>query len=261
MAAAPTALDRKKHRLMLEMRPDTIPGRDSMPAVPGFSPWARTLTNVSAITRWLPASGLLAAVAFALTGLISPPPPVAGAPAADVATYYASHHTGLELESVADCIGATLLVLFAATLHSRTRTMASLSAFAAAAIISACVLVQVAAFQALAFRTGADAARAALLNDLQSFIFEVATFPTLLFLGAAAAAILTSRSLPRWTGLAAAAAAALQAVSWISFFAPSGRLAAGGVPDVISFAALLAWLVACSVVMLATSGPVESPAV
>jgi hypothetical protein len=160
---------------------------------------ACTVRNVSAVTRWLPASGLLAAIAFALTGFISPPPPVAGALAADIATYYAGHHTGLELESVADGIGAMLLVVFAATLHSRTRTMASLTAFAAAAIVAACVLVQVAAFQALAFRPSPDPPRAALLNDLQSFTFQVATFPTLLFLAAAGAAILTSRSLPRWT--------------------------------------------------------------
>ena len=62
-----------------------------------------------AVTRWLPASGLLAAVALALTGLISPPPPLAGAPAAEIAAYYARHQTGLEIESVADGIGAMLL--------------------------------------------------------------------------------------------------------------------------------------------------------
>ena len=45
-------------------------------------------------------------------------------------------------------------------------------------------------------------------------------------------------------------AAGLQAVSWVSFFAPSGILAAGAAPDIISFGAMLAWLTACSVVML-----------
>ena len=215
---------------------------------------------MSVLTRWLPASGLLAAIAFALTGLISPPPPLAGAPAADVIGYYTGHHTGLELESLADGVGATLLVVFAATFHARTRTMSSLTAFAAAAIVATCVFVQVAAFQALAFRPNPEPTRAALLNDLQSFTFQVATFPTLLFLGASAAAILSSRSFPPWLGLAAVAAAVLQAVSWISFFAPSGNLAAGGLPDVVSFAALLAWLVACSLLMLARHVALESPA-
>ena len=214
---------------------------------------------MSVLTRWLPASGLLAAAAFALTGIIAPPPPVAGAAAGDIAAYYAQHHTGLEIESIADCIGATLLVVFAASFHSRIKTTPSLTALVGAAIVAACVLVQVAAFQALAFRPNPDLTRAALLNDLQSFTFQVATFPTLLFLGAAAAAILSSAAFPRWVGLAGAAAAALQAVSWVSFFAPSGRLAAGALPDVVSFAALLAWLVASSVVMLVRSGPVESP--
>jgi hypothetical protein len=213
---------------------------------------------VSVLTRWLPVSGLLAAAAFALTGLISPPPPLAGAPAADIAAYYAGHHLGLEVESLADGIGATLLVVFAATFHSRIKTTGSLTALAAAAIVAACVLVQVAAFQTLAFRPNPDLARAALLNDLQSFTFQVATFPSLLFLGASAAAILNSRGLPNWLGLAAAAAATLQAVSWVSFFAPSGILAAGGLPDIVSFAALLAWLVACPVVMM-RSISVESP--
>jgi hypothetical protein len=214
---------------------------------------------VDVAIRWLPVTGLLAAVAFALTGLISPPPPTAGAPAADVAAYYARHHAGLEAESLADGIGVTLLVVFAATLHSRIKTAGSLTALVGAAIVAACALVQVAAFQALAFRPNPDLTRAALLNDLQSFTFQVASFPTLLFLGAAAAAMLSSRGLPSWLGVAAAAAAALQAVSWISFFAPSGILAAGGLPDIVSFAALLVWLAACSLVML-RSGPVESPA-
>jgi hypothetical protein len=215
---------------------------------------------VSALNRWLPAAGLLAAVAFALTGFISPPPPVAGAPAPDIAIYYAGHHIGLEIESLADSVGAILLVVFAATFQSRIKTTASLTALVGAAIVAACVLVQVAAFQALAFRPNPDLARAALLNDLQSFTFQAATFPTPLFLGAAAAAILSSRSLPGSTGLTAAAAAILQAASWISFFAPSGNLAAGGLPNVLSFAALLAWLAACSLVMLTRSPAVESPA-
>jgi len=45
-------------------------------------------------------------------------------------------------------------------------------------------------------------------------------------------------------------AAGLQAVAWISFFAPPGILAAGALPDIVAFAGLLAWLVTCSVVML-----------
>jgi len=56
--------------------------------------------------------------------------------------------------------------------------------------------------------------------------------------------------LPRWLGLAALAGALLQAVAWISFFAPTGPLAAGGLPNVVSFSALLAWLTASSLVML-----------
>jgi hypothetical protein len=205
---------------------------------------------VSALTRWLPASGMLAAVALALTGLISPPPPVAGSPASDIVAYYARHHVGLEIESVADGVGIILLVIFAATFNARIRSGLSMTAFVAAAIVAAATLVQVAAFHALAFRPNPDPMRAALLNDFQSFTFQVTTFPSLLFLGAAGAAILASGALPRWLGLAATAAAGMQALSWISFFPPSGILAAGGGPDIVSFGALLAWLVACSPAML-----------
>ncbi|HEX7264471.1 MAG TPA: hypothetical protein VF383_09885 [Candidatus Dormibacteraeota bacterium] len=203
--------------------------------------------------RWLPASGVLAAASLALTGLISPPPPIAGAPAADISTYYALHRAGLEIESLADGIGVMLLVVFAATLHARIGSVPSLTAFTASAIVAASTLAQVAAFHALAFRPNPDPTRAALLNDLQSFSFQVTTFPTLLFLGAASAAILGSAALPRWLGFAAAAGAALQPVAWISFFAPSGLLAAGALPDIVAFAALLAWLTAASVTMVATS--------
>jgi hypothetical protein len=205
---------------------------------------------VGAYVRWLPASGLLASVALASTGLISPPPPVAGAQAADVAAYYARHHLGLEIESVADGIGGMLLVIFAATFHTRIRSTPSLTVLVATAILAACMLVQVAAFQSLAFRPNPDPTRAALLNDLQSFTFQVTTFPALLLLGAACVAIWSSNTLPRWLGLAAAVAAGLQVVAWISFFAPVGILAAGALPDIAAFAALLGWLVACSAVML-----------
>lgn len=187
---------------------------------------------------------------MASTGLISPPPPIAGAPANDVAAYFVRHHVGLEVESLADCAGVTLLVIFAASLHARIRTTPSLTAFAAAAIIAACTLVQVAAFQALAYRSSPEPSRAALLNDLQSFTFQVTTFPTLLFLGSAGTAILASHALPRWVGLAGAVAACLQVVAWISFFAPPGILAAGGIPNVVAFTALLAWLIVCSLAML-----------
>ncbi len=190
-------------------------------------------------------------VGLALTGLISPPPPVAGAPTADIVAYYTRHQAGLEIESLADGVGVTLLVIFAATLHARLRNSASMTAFAAAAIIAAVTLVQVAAFHALAFRPNPEPARAALLNDLQSFAFQVTTFPALLFLGSACAAIFISGGLPRWLGLAAAAAAGLQAVAWISFFAPAGILAAGALPDIVSFGALLAWVTLCSLTMLA----------
>jgi Domain of unknown function (DUF4386) len=193
---------------------------------------------------------VLAAIALASTGLISSPPPIAGAPANDVALYFARHHIGLEIESVADCVGVTLLVIFAATLHAHIRTVPSMTAFAAAAIIAACTLVQVAAFEALAYRPDPDPVRAALLNDLQSFTFQVVTFPTMLFLGSAGTAILVSQALPRWVGLAAVIAGCLQAVAWISFFAPPGILAAGGIPDVVAFTALLAWLLGCSLAML-----------
>jgi hypothetical protein len=215
---------------------------------------------VSAVTRWLPGSGILAVVALAMTGLISPPPPLAGAPAAEIAAYYARHQTGLEVESVADGIGVVLLVVFVAVFHSRIRTIPSLTALIGASILAACVLVQVAAFHALAFRPNPDPTRAALLNDLQSFTFQVATFPTLLFLGAAAAAFFGTRRLPNWVGFLAVLAAALQVVAWISFFVPSGILAAGGLLDIVSFAALLAWLVVCSIVMLVQARTVESPA-
>jgi hypothetical protein len=187
---------------------------------------------------------------MSLTALIAPPPPVAGAPAAEIITYYARHHTGLEIESVADCFGAMLLIVFAATFHARLRTIPSLTAVGAAAVVAACMLGEVAAFHALAFRPNPDPVRAALLNDLQAFSFQVMTFPTLLFLGAAGAAILYSGALPRWLGLAGVAGAALQVVAWISFFAPSGILAAGALPDIVAFGAFLAWLVACSIVML-----------
>jgi hypothetical protein len=200
--------------------------------------------------RWLPISGALAAVAMGSSALIAPPPPVAGAPPAEVVTYFTVHHIGLEIESVSLSVGMILLIVFAATLHARIGEVASLTALAAAVAIASCTLVEVAAFQALVYRPDPDPARATLLNDLQDFGFQVTTFPALLFLAASSYAILSSRVVPRLLGWAAALAAALQVVAWVSFFATTGPLAAGGIPSIIAFAALLTWTVACSIAMV-----------
>ena len=193
--------------------------------------------------------GVLAAVFIASTALIAPPPPVAGAPAAQVLAYFAANHVGLEVESVNLCVGMVLLVVFAATIHDWLGSTASMTAFAAVAVIAACTLVEVAVFQSLVYRPSPDALRATLLNDLQDFAFQVTTFPALLFLGASSYAILTTGRLPRLLGQAAAVAAALQVVAWVAFFTPSGPLAAGGIPSEIAFGALLAWVLGCSLTM------------
>lgn len=184
------------------------------------------------------------------TALIAPPPPVAGAPAAQVLAYFASYHVGLEIESVNLCVGMVLLMVFAATLHAWLGGTASLTGFVAIAVMAACTLVEVAAFQSLVYRPNPDAARATLLNDLQDFAFQVTTFPALLFLASSAYAILTTRVLPRAAGQAAAVAAALQVVAWVAFFTPTGKFAAGGIPSEIAFAALVAWVLGCSGTML-----------
>jgi len=166
-----------------------------------------------------------------------------------VLAYFTANHVGLEVESVNLCVGMVLLVVFAATLHDWLGSTASMTAFAAVAVIAACTLVEVAVFQSLVYRPSPDALRATLLNDLQDFAFQVTTFPALLFLGASSYAILTTGRLPRLLGQAAAVAAALQVVAWVAFFTPSGPLAAGGIPSEIAFGALLAWVLGCSLTM------------
>jgi hypothetical protein len=183
------------------------------------------------------------------TALIAPPPPVAGAPAGEVLAYFASHHVGLEIESLNLCVGMVLLMVFAATLHDWLGGNAALTAFGAITVLAACTLVEVAVFQSLVYRPNPDAARATLLNDVQDFAFQVTTFPALLFLASSSYAILTTRVLPRTAGHAAAVAAALQVVAWVAFFTPSGRFAAGGIPSEIAFAALVAWVLGCSLTM------------
>ena len=123
------------------------------------------------MVRWLPASGLAAALALALTGLIVPAPPAAGGAAQDIVTYYQAHRTGLEIESAVDAVGVMLLALFAATLHSQLKSAPSLMAFGAACILASCTLIEVAAFQSMAYRPTSDPALAALFSDFQGFAF------------------------------------------------------------------------------------------
>jgi hypothetical protein len=216
------------------------------------------LSRVNRARRWLPLSGVAAVVLMVSTALIAPPPPVAGAPASAVLAYFSSHHVGLEIESLNLSIGMILLMVFAATLHDRLGTTASLTALAAVVVIAACTLVEVAVFQALVYRPNPDAARVTLLNDVQDFAFQVTTFPALLFLASSAYGILTTRVLPRAAGQAAVVAAALQVVAWVAFFTPTGRFAAGGIPSEIAFAALVAWVLGCSLTMFAMGRPVKA---
>jgi hypothetical protein len=201
--------------------------------------------------RWLPISGALAGLVMASTAVIAPFPPVAGAPTADILAYFTARHVALELGSVCLSVGAVLLMVFAATLYARLGSIASLTAFMAVVALSACLLVEVAAFQTLVYRPSPDAVTATLLNDFQNFGFIVTTFPSLLYLAASSYAILSTNELPRFLGYAAAVAALLQVVGWVSFFAPTGPLAAGGVPSLIAFTAWLGWAMACSVTMVA----------
>src|SRR5260370_33285404 len=119
----------------------------------------------------MPAGGRLGGVRVARTGFVAPQRAGGGAQGAGLAASYDRHHAGLEIESVADGIGVTLLVIFAAVFHARIRTTPSMTAFVGAAIIAASTLVEGAAFQALAFRPNPDLARATRLNDLSSFVF------------------------------------------------------------------------------------------
>jgi hypothetical protein len=213
--------------------------------------------HVNRAQRWLPVSGLLAVLAMGSTSVIAPPPPVAGAAASDVVAYFTAHHVALEIESVNLSVGMVLLIVFAMAIHARLGNLGSLTAVVAAAVIAACTLVEVAAFQALTYRPNPDPARAILLNDFQDFAFQVTSFPAFLFLAASAYAILVSGSLPRLLGLAAALAAGLQLVAWVSFFAPTGQMAAGGLPSIIAFGALIAWIAAASLTLLIR--PVNPP--
>ena len=200
--------------------------------------------------RWLPITGVLAAVVMGSTAVIAPFPPVAGAPTADILAYFTARHVALEIGSLCLSVGAVLIMVFSATLYARLGGIASLTAFMAVVGLAACLLVEVAAFQTLVYRPSPDAVTATLLNDFQNFGFVVTTFPSLLYLAASSYAILSTGGLPKLLGYAAALAALLQVVAWVSFFAPTGPLAAGAVPSLVAFTAWLGWSVACSVTMV-----------
>jgi hypothetical protein len=201
--------------------------------------------------RWLPISGALAGLVMGSTAVVAPFPPVAGAPTADILAYFTARHVALEIGSVCLSVGAVLLVVFSATLYARLGGIASLTAFMAVVVLAACLLVEVAAFQTLVYRPSPDAVTATLLNDFQNFGFLVTTFPSLLYMAASSYAILSTGELPRLLGYAASVAALLQVVAWVSFFAPTGPLAAGGVPSLVAFTAWLGWSMVCSLTMVA----------
>ena len=119
-----------------------------------------------------------------------------------------------------------------------------------AALLTAVGLAGFASSGVLAFdasRIGDDSAR--LLNDLTFISVNLSSIATALALGAFAAAILRSRSMPAWLGWAAAVTAVVHLISG-GAFARSGLLSPQGIGIYVAPVLYYLWVVVSSVILL-----------
>jgi hypothetical protein len=206
--------------------------------------WARVGTG----------SGLLSVVLGVVAAVVVPQPPEMNDSFPKVYAYLATHRTGLEVDRLLAVIGSLFALVFVAYLWSVLQaaegdaggvSMLALIGGAGSVIVgwveSSVVLVAV----TMTNQNTDGGLRG--LYDLTRLLDYFAVIPLFLFLGAAAAVVVTTRVLPWWLGWSAAVLAiALLLMVSISIFSPS---VAQGVIGLVLRLLFLLWVGVTSVLL------------
>lgn len=184
-------------------------------AATGASPSPTTRQPVSRLERLLPLAGIGFALLVAAGYLSIGPFPDEGTSAADLTTYYASHHTQVGLGGVLLGYGAVLVALFGAALWTRIRRAGAPAVVSAAALVGTAVLTADVVRAANVYSTLGDIGGRTSTDAGALQAWHIAGAAPTVAVGAAvlllavAAAGLGVRAVPRWLAWSAVVIAVL----------------------------------------------------
>jgi hypothetical protein len=150
-----------------------------------------------------------------------------------------------------------LFLWFAGTLRSLlvsaeggSATIAGIS-FGAAVVTVALALAAVSVDEALAYRVPHDPAVAEALDTIGGGMGLVTGFPIAAFVAAASVVVVRTGAFARWLGWLGLIVAALQLLGTLPLIVQSGPLGASSPLSLLSILALLLWILALAIAMLA----------
>ena len=202
-------------------------------------------------------SGVLFVVLSAAVVVTAPPIPTLEASGADIVTYYSAHQTGFlignYLGALAVVPGFLVLVYLATMIRDAEAGRGSLwilvivtNATALAAAMTVFVLFQTAAVVA----PTAQVSTAKAFSDASNTAFAFSFLPLGAVAGSASWGFLGTGTMPRWLGWSGLVVALLQLVGSLGTVLITGPLAAGGPVTLVSFSALLAWLLVIAILLI-----------
>lgn len=208
------------------------------------------------------ASGILFALLTIASIFTAPQPPKAGDEIEVILPYYAHHRSGVLTSAYLIGLALIFFLIFLASLYTLLRNaeggtgrLSLATAFGGLVFVGG--VIGGTAFQtALAFRTErgmSDAAVVQSLFDMQNILFAITGFPGAVLFVAASLVILFTRILPVWLGWAGIVVAVVELLTTGGMLARVGPLASGNIIGLLSFALLILWILAASIIMLARS--------
>lgn len=205
--------------------------------------------------RFQAASGILFALSGGLPLVLLPPPPVFGASAREIMTYYTTYGGIFVIVTYLGIVSIGFFLIFLAYLRTLlkqpgepTLSLAAL-ALCASAIWATIFLIfsgLILSFPSLAVHVS-NATLLQALSDLTDTGFAANYIPSALLISAAALALMHNASIPRWISLSGLAIALLQLLASLSLIVRSGLFSPAGFIYNTAFAAFVAWILVLSI--------------
>lgn len=205
------------------------------------------------------ATGLIFVLLSLIWVFALPPPPVAGASANEIASYYSAHNGAVQALSYLYLLAVLFSLWFIGYLRTvfaraegETHHLSTL--FFGSGV--AAVAVQL-AFGGMALALPGQAADPGVIKALSDVVhigLAIGFLPLIVHIGTASVLVLRTGVLPRWVGVFALVVAVVLFLGSLSLVIPSGLLAAGGLLNLLAFLGLLLDVLVVSIVLIVKAG-------
>ena len=217
--------------------------------------------------QWDAATGVLAAILFAVSFFLPSSPPKADDSVVEITRFFVDKRSSVLAASVLIALGAVAFLWWLGAFRSYLRAAEggegrlSAAAFGGGVVGIAVTLVGAAVFAAISFRAAqlGQLVVVRALFDLSNNAFAIAGGGFVTLLAAASCSGARSGALPPWAYWSGSVLAVANAVAFAALFASSGFFSAGGAYGFIVFAATVLWVVAVSLLMMARAGVPPRP--